>query len=296
MDNDKRSGWTWLLLAAAGIALFCDFAWIAGVLLGEDAKFGVLIVSFFASPVLIPVFILVVVGVLSPFFLNDSRRGLLCILSGSALGLFILACILLGGSSVDARKLEKNYLMHSDDMQLAIDYALDCLEDGQGVDIEFNERGRVNIFSIVHNRMWNTLWDPTRAQVDSLCAVLGLGSEELYGIRERLKDAHCHSIKLIRQDGTYDVATMMFRRDMGSAYYYDIHRIAMTEEEMADVNENDCERIAFDPQVCFVYGSPAWGNVCFPGKDTYLAGWRRLSSAERGESSPEFSAAPTGEN
>ena len=113
--------------------------------------------------------------------------------------------------------------------------------------------------------------------MDSLAAEIGLSREILNEIRDRLYKAKCHSIRIIKQDGTYDVATLMFRRDMASSYYYEIHNVAMTEAEMEAVDADDCERIVFNPHVCFVYGSPAFGNMAFPGKQEYLE--RRRSNA-----------------
>ena len=124
-----------------------------------------------------------------------------------------------------------------------------------------------NTFRIFVNQAF-----PSRDKVDSLATVIGLNREVLNGIHERLHKAGCHSIRIIRQDGTYDVATFLFRRDMLSAYYYDIHKEAMTETEMEAVDADDCTRIVFNPHVCFVYGSPAFGDICFPGKQEYLEG------------------------
>lgn len=196
-------------------------------------------------------------------------------LSGAGIGLLILVSILLFNGGVDAKKMEKNYRLHSSEMEQAIEYTLSCLEDGSGLDIEFEGSGKVDSFSIFNDGIWDGTLEPSKNIVDSLAAEIGLSREILNEVRDRLYKAKCHSIRIIKQDGTYDVATLMFRRDMASAYYYEIHNIAMTETEMEAVDADDCERIVFNPHVCFVYGSPAFGDMAFPGKQEYLEGRRR---------------------
>jgi len=272
MDSGQRhSGWITVALVVSVIALLCDLVWFVSMMLGEDAKFVVFMISIFAILLIVPVFVFDFAGFVCSFITKDSRRVLLRILSGAGIGLLMLAGVLLFGGRVNVEKLEKNYLKHSGEMEQAIDYTLSWLEEGRGLDIEFNDRGQVEIFHVCKDGVWNGVWDPSRSQVDSLAEVIGLSREHLDGIRNRLKKAACHSIDVVKQDGAYDVATLMFRRDMGSAYSYDIHYVAMAEAEMEAVNADDCTRIAFDSHVCFVYGSPAWGSICFPGKKEYLS-------------------------
>ena len=268
----KHSGWITFSLAVATIALLCDFVWCVAMILGESAKYFVFMVSAFSALVIIPVFILDFAGFISSFFSKDSRRGLLMGLSGAGIGLLFLSVSLLLKGGVNVEKLEKNYCIHSSEMAQAIDYTLSCLENGRGLDIEFEENGRVSIFHICKDGIWDGAWDPSRDKVDSLAAEIGINREILNVIHDRLHMAKCHSIQIVKQDGTYDVATLMFRRDMGSAYYYDIHNLAMTETEMEAIDAGDCTRIVFNPHVCFVYGSPAFGNIAFPGKKEYLEG------------------------
>ena len=275
MDGSQnKSGWVTFSLIVAVIALFCDLVWCVSLMLGEGVKFVIFMISAFAAIILIPVLILDCAGFVTSFFSKDSRSGLLMGLSGAGIGLLILfGCLLLKGG-VDVEKIEKNYLKHSSEIEQAIDYTLSCLEEGEGLDIEFKGRGRVGIFHICKDGIWDGAWDPSSNQTDSLAAEIGLDREILKEIRERLYKADCHSIKIVKQDGIYDVATLMFRRNLGSAYYYDIHNVDMTESEMESVDANDCTRIVFDPHVCFVYGSPAFGDITFPGKQEYLEGRR----------------------
>lgn len=270
----NKSGWVTFSLIVAVIALFCDLVWCVSLMLGEDVKFVIFMISAFAVIILVPVFLLDCAGFVTSFFSKDSRRGLLMGLSGAGIGLLILyGCLLLKGG-VDVEKLEKNYLNHSSEIEQAIDYTLSCLKEGEGLDIEFEGRGRVGIFDICKDGIWDGAGDPSSYQIDSLAAEIGLNREILKEIRDRLYKADCHSIRIIKQAGAYDVATLMFRRDMGSAYYYDIHNVAMTETEMRAVDANDCTRIVFNPHICFVYGSPAFGDIAFPGKKEYLEGLR----------------------
>ena len=277
MDGSlKKSGWVTFSLIVAVLALFCDLVWCVSLMLGEDVKYVIFMISAFAANILVPVFILDCAGFVASFFTKDSRRGLLMGLSGAGMGLLILSgCLLLKGG-VDVEKLEKNYLKHSSEIEQAIYYTLSCLEEGDGLDIEFEGRGRVGTFHICKDGIWDGAWYPSSNQTDSLAAEIGLDREILNEIRDRLYKADCHSITIVKQEGAYDVATLMFRRDMGSAYYYDIHNVAMTETEMREVDANDCTRIVFNPHVCFVYGSPAFGDSAFPGKQEYLEGRRGM--------------------
>lgn len=276
--NLKHSGWVTFSLVVAAIALLFDFVWLVTMMLGEGAKFVVFIISAFFALIILPVFMLDVAGFITSFFTKDSRKNLLMRLSGAGISLLALTGLLFIKGSVDAEKLEKNYLIHSSEIEQAIDYTLSCLEDGRGLDIEFEDNGRVSIFHIFKDGIGDGAWDPSRDKVDSLAVEIGLNREVLNDIHHRLNKAKCHSIRIIKQDGTYDVATLMFRRDLGSAYYYDIHSVAMTETEMEAVDADDCTRIVYNPHVCFVYGSPAFGDTDFPGKQEYLEGRRRKSS------------------
>lgn len=276
--NLKHSGWVTFSLVVAAIALLFDFVWLVTMMLGEGAKFVVFIISAFFALIILPVFMLDVAGFITSFFTKDSRKNLLMRLSGAGISLLALTGLLFIKGSVDVEKLEKNYLIHSSEIEQAIDYTLSCLEDGRGLDIEFEDNGRVSIFHIFKDGIGDGAWDPSRDKVDSLAVEIGLNREVLNDIHHRLNKAKCHSIRIIKQDGTYDVATLMFRRDLGSAYYYDIHSVAMTETEMEAVDADDCTRIVYNPHVCFVYGSPAFGDTDFPGKQEYLEGRRRKSS------------------
>ena len=271
MDGSlNKSGWVTFSLIVAVVALFCDFVWCVSLMLGEGATFVVFMMSAFAAIIIVPVFILDFAGFVTSFFSKDSKRRLLMGLSGAGIGLMVLSGCLLINGGVNVEKLEKNYLKHSSEMEQAIDYTLSCLEEGCGLDIEFEGRNRVAIFHICKDGDWSCFWYPSRKQVDSLAAEIGLNRDILNEIHDRLYKADCHSINVIKQDGICDVATIMYRRDMGSAYYYDIHHVAMTEAEMESVDANDCTRIVFNPHVCFVYGSPAFGDIAFPGKQDYL--------------------------
>ena len=276
--NLKHSGWVTFFLVVAAIALLFDFVWLVTMMLGEGAKFVVFIISAFFALIILPVFMLDVAGIITSFFTKDSRKNLLMRLSGAGISLLALIGLLFIKGSVDVEKLEKNYLIHSSEIEQAIDYTLSCLEDGRGLDIEFEDNGRVSIFHIFKDGIGDGAWDPSRDKVDSLAVEIGLNREVLNDIHHRLNKAKCHSIRIIKQDGTYDVATLMFRRDLGSAYYYDIHSVAMTETEMEAVDADDCTRIVYNPHVCFVYGSPAFEDTDFPGKQEYLEGRRRKSS------------------
>jgi len=278
-STSKHSGWITFSVIVAAIALLCDIIWLVAMMLGESAKFIVVMISAISVFIILPVFILDVAGFISSFFTKDSRKNLLMGLSGAGIGLLILVSILLFNGGVDAKKMEKNYRLHSSEMEQAIEYTLSCLEDGSGMDIEFEGSGIVvDSFSIFNDGIWDGTLEPSKNKVDSLAAEIGLSREILNEVRDRLYKAKCHSIRIIKQDGTYDVATLMFRRDMASAYYYEIHNVAMTEAEMEAVDADDCERIVFNPHVCFVYGSPAFGDIAFPGKQEYLEG-RRSNAA-----------------
>lgn len=284
--NNGHNGWITFFLVVAAIALLCDFVWCMSLMLGESVKFVVFMISAFSVLILIPVFILDFAGLITSFFTKDSRRNLLMGLSGAGIALFALSGFLLVKGGVDAEKLEKNYLIKSSDIEQTIDYTLSSLEDGRGLDIEFDGRGSVSIFQVFKDGDWGTTFNPSKDKVDSLAAEIGLTPEILNEMRNRLYNAKCHSINIIKKDGSYDVATLMFRRDLGSAYYYEIHNVAMTPAEMEAVNADDCTRIAFDPHVCFVYGSPAFGDIAFPGKQKYLE--KRWGSCQEVQKCPHL--------
>ena len=187
-------------------------------------------------------------------------------LSGTGMGSLILSGVLLFNGRVDAETMEKNYLQHSSEMAQAIDYTLFCLENENGLNIEFEGRGRISIFNIYKDGAWHS----SDGQIDSLAAEIGLGQDNLNKIQDLLYQASCHSIRIIKQEGTYDVATLLFREYIGSGYYYEIHNLDMSESEMESINSSDYTRIVFNPRVCFVYASPAFGELSFPGKQEYL--------------------------
>ncbi len=267
----KQSNWITFSLVVAAIALLYGFICCVAFMLGEPARFVVFMISLFSVLIILPVVILDFAGFITSFFSKDSRKNLLMGLSGAGIGLLVLSGILLFKGRVDAEKLEKNYLSHSSEMEQAIDYTLSCLEDGTGLDIEFEGIRSISRFSVSKDGIWDGAYDPSKKEVNLLAAEeIGLNRDILNEIRDRLYKAKCHSIRIVKQDGTYDVATLMFRRDLGSAYYYDIHNVAMAAGVMKAINADDYERIAFNPHVCFVYGSPAFGEISFPGKQEYL--------------------------
>ncbi len=275
MEVKKQSGWVTFSLIVAIIALIIDMVWCVAMMLGGNAKFVIFAISALSAFIIIPVFILDFAGFITAFLSKDSRRCLLMWLSGVGLGLLILSGKLFLQGGVNAEKLEKNYLKHSSQMEQAIDYTLSCIQDGNGLEIEFEGSDSVGIFHICIDGIWDGAWNPSRNQVDSLAARIGLSRGNLNELRDLLFKAECHSIRIVKQDGTYDVATLMFRRDMDSAYYYDIHSMNMSESEMETINADDYTRIVYNSRVCFVYGGPAFGDIAFPGKQEYLEGHRR---------------------
>ena len=290
MADNRSNIWVNIFLVISIIALLFDLILGVSMIIGDDVSYVVTMVFLFTILIWVPVFIFNLVGFFYSFSKKTPKGRLLRILSGlgTASLISIVLTFIYGG--VTAEKLEKNYLEHGNEMAQAIEYVIDQLEEGEGIDVEFMDRGKVERLYVFKDGVWHG-WDdyyysedsdavdkinayPTKTQVDSLCQMVGISRKELNSIKQRLFLAKCHSIEVKKENGSFDVATLMFRREFASAYYYEVHKEAMTLEEKDKVD--DCSKIIYDEHVCFVYGSPAWGSICFPGKDEYLDKRARL--------------------
>ena len=103
--------------------------------------------------------------------------------------------------------------------------------------------------------------------IRSLQKEMGIDDKELKGLKNRLDALGCFSVRVPSEDnGAIEIG---FRRVSMSAYYFVIFPDSMGDENNRKYM-NDVGHIPYNHRVVFEYGSPAFGDMTFPGRDEYL--------------------------
>ena len=103
--------------------------------------------------------------------------------------------------------------------------------------------------------------------IRSLQKGIGIDDKELKGLKNRLDALGCFSVYVPSdKNGAIEIG---FRRVSMSAYYFVIFPDSMGDENYRKYM-NDVGHIPYNHRVVFEYGSPAFGDMTFPGRDEYL--------------------------
>lgn len=103
--------------------------------------------------------------------------------------------------------------------------------------------------------------------IRSLQKEMGIDDKELNELKKRLDALGCFSVRVSSDNnGAVEIG---FRRVSMSAYYFIIFPDTMGNENYKHY-QNDVRYIPYNHRVVFEYGSPAFGDIKFPGRDEYL--------------------------
>ena len=141
--------------------------------------------------------------------------------------------------------MQSYYESHKTELDSLCNYARSIVNDGYDYHVEFEDG--VNIRSLQKE--------------------MGIDDKELKELKNRLDALGCFSVYVPSENnGPIEIG---FRRVSMSAYYFVIFPNSMGEENYRNYM-NDVGYIPYNHQVVFEYGSPAFGDMIFPGRDEYL--------------------------
>ena len=141
--------------------------------------------------------------------------------------------------------MQSYYESHKAELDSLCNYARSIANDGYDYHVEF-ENG-VNIRSLQKG--------------------MGIDDKELKGLKNRLDALGCFSVYVPSdKNGAIEIG---FRRVSMSAYYFVIFPDSMGDEDYRNYM-NDVGYIPYNHRVVFEYGSPAFGDMTFPGRVEYL--------------------------
>ena len=165
-----------------------------------------------------------------------------------------------------AEHYEKNALK----MKELIQYTNQALDDSAAIQLEF-EHGDISIFHIFSkNISWSEHWDKdAEGKKDSLMALVGLTTDELEEIQDRLDELGCIGIRVGKHRAS---CTIDFRRVAMGLYSYILFDEPMDEKEK-EYYMGDPAYIPYSETVVFEYGGGAIGPQTFPSaqRDSFLS-------------------------
>ena len=165
-----------------------------------------------------------------------------------------------------AEHYEKNALK----MKELVQYTNQALDDSAAVLLEF-EHGDISIFHIFSkNISWSEHWDKdAEGKKDSLMALVGLTTDELEEIQDRLDELGCIGISTQKDRAS---CVIYFRRVAMGLYSYILYDEPMAEEKKEYYME-DPAHIPYSETVVFEYGGGAIGPQTFPSaqRDSFLS-------------------------
>lgn len=175
------------------------------------------------------------------------------------------------------------YHRHADELRSLAAYARDAIDPGAWMYLEF-ERDEVIHFSVpgVGGAYGKEI------DVAANCRSVGLSAEEFDEIRRRLKALHCISVDVSRpaepvidprgfQNPRTDPQRVTIGRVrwMMSKYDYGIFLQPVDDSLWNSlVSPSCCDILPVNDSLVLVYGSPAFGSICFPNREGWLERWQ----------------------
>ena len=166
--------------------------------------------------------------------------------------------------------MAEHYEKNAVKMKELIQYTNQALDDSAAIQLEF-EHGDISIFHVSSKRdsLWSNHWDEdAEDKKDSLRAVVGLTSDELEEIEDRLDEMGCIGIRVRKHRAS---CTIDFRRVGMGLYSYILFDEPMDEKEK-EYYMGDPAYIPYSETVVFEYGGGAIGLQVFPRdqRDSFL--------------------------
>lgn len=162
--------------------------------------------------------------------------------------------------------METYYEAHKADLDSLSRYANSILDDSCSFELEF-ENGKVAMFHAWKNGEGSSNWDVESSKVKELCDFVGIDKQEFRGLKKRLDDLGC--ISVAASSSTSEPVEIGFRRVMMSAYSFLVYPDSMGNEKYEEYYDSEMY-IPYNGRVVFVYGSPAFGSMNFPGREEYM--------------------------
>lgn len=185
---------------------------------------------------------------------------------------------------VDSEHLVSHYQTHEAEIWDLAEYTRAAMDSGAWMRLEFDGK-KIEMFhtqpvgDTVSNN-WREYGGPSLPA--SIGSRIGVTPDEIEHIREKMKTAGCISIELTNY-GTatsanhygekrheFDHIIIGRKRFAMSAYYYVLFRQPMTDSTWNYLLEDDCTRIPICDTMALEYGSPAFGDICYPRKNEIL--------------------------
>lgn len=174
------------------------------------------------------------------------------------------------------------YHRHADELRSLATYVYNAVDPGTWMYLEF-ERGEVHIFSVPGTG--GAYGDDINVAAN--CRKVGLSPDEFNEIRRRLEVLHCISVEVqrpaenvvdplsVRPSRTDPQSVTIGRvRWMMSKYDYSIYLQPMDDSTWNDlVSPSRCDILPVNDSLALVYGSPAFGSICFPNRDRWMERW-----------------------
>ena len=166
--------------------------------------------------------------------------------------------------------MAEHYEKNAVKMKELVQYTNQALDDSATIQLEF-EHGDISIFHVSSkNVSWSGHWDKdAEDKKDSIMALVGLTTDELEEIQDRLDELGCIGI-ITRKDRASCV--IWFRRVAMGLYSYILYDEPMSEENKEYYME-DPAYIPYSETVVFEYGGGAIGPQTFPSaqRDSFLS-------------------------
>lgn len=209
--------------------------------------------------------------------------------------LCVLAIILEQRQSrtIDADSLIDHYCKYEKEIWEAAEYTRSAIDSGAWMRLEYDGRKVEMFHTITADGVYEHNWS-TDGKIDAveIGQRIGLTPDEIEGIRQRLHDAGCISIELtnygsadsIKKNGEmhpvddYDYIIVGRKRWSMSMYFYNLFRHPMSDSTWNYLLLDDCVSLPVCDTLALEYGSPAFGSVCYPGKEEFI---KRLKLKKR---------------
>jgi len=196
---------------------------------------------------------------------------------------------------VEVDGLVAHYCEHERELWTLADYTRSAMDSGAYLDLQFDGDKVEHFHTRVAGGEFVYRWK-TAGPIDAVevGATIGLTADEIEGIRQRLKDLDCFCIALSDYNGLaddsvtvygrrravrdVDIVTIGRKRYGMSAYYYNLYRQPMSDSTWNELLVDDCTRIPVNDTLALEYGSPAFGDICYPCKADIV---RRMNLNEK---------------
>lgn len=240
------------------------------ILLHFYDKFMADLICLFLFFIVLPVIVVSIVLFIKSFsFANTSWKvyfvwGVIDILLVVVYNVFVAP-----NTVCDPDIMAEHYEKNAVKMKELVQYTNQALDDSATIQLEF-KHGDISIFHVSSkNVSWSERWDKdAEGKKDSIMALVGLTTDELEEIQDRLDEVGCIGISTEKDRAS---CVIYFRRVAMGLYSYILYDEPMSEENKEYYME-DPAYIPYSETVVFEYGGGAIGPQVFPReqKESFL--------------------------